>query len=64
MTDWPFESLVFTGKSREEMLGASQTFYREIRKRRTVREFSSRPVAREIIENSLLAAGTSTRNSA
>jgi nitroreductase len=58
MTDWPFEPLVFTGKSPEEMLRASQTFYREIRKRRTVREFSSRPVAREIIENCLLASGT------
>jgi len=58
MTNWPFEPLVFSGKSPDEMLEASRAFYREIKKRRTVREFSSLPVDREIIENALLAAGT------
>jgi iodotyrosine deiodinase len=33
-------------------------FYEEIRLRRTVREFSPRPVAREVIEECLRAAGT------
>jgi nitroreductase len=33
-------------------------FYAEIRQRRTVRDFSSRPVPREIIEDCLRAAGT------
>jgi nitroreductase len=33
-------------------------FYAEMRRRRTVREFSDRPVAREIIETCLLAAGS------
>ncbi len=33
-------------------------FYEEIRKRRTVRDFSARPVAREIIEYCVRAAGT------
>lgn len=42
----------------EEMLQRSASFYEEVNRRRTVREFSSRPVAREIIENALRAAGT------
>ena len=33
-------------------------FYQDIRRRRTVREFSDRPVAREVIEDCLRAAGT------
>lgn len=33
-------------------------FYAEIRRRRTVRDFSDRPVSRDIIETCLLAAGT------
>ncbi|NUQ42972.1 MAG: nitroreductase family protein [Calditrichaceae bacterium] len=33
-------------------------FYADIRRRRTVREFSPRPVPREVIEHCLLAAGT------
>lgn len=33
-------------------------FYEDIRRRRTVREFSDRPVPREVIEDSIRAAGT------
>jgi iodotyrosine deiodinase len=33
-------------------------FLAEVRRRRTIREFSDRPVPRKIIENALLAAGT------
>ena len=33
-------------------------FYEDIRRRRTVREFSERPVAREVVETCLRAAGT------
>ena len=40
------------------MLDASQAFYREIKTRRTVRDFSSQQVQRGIIENALRAAGT------
>ena len=58
MTDWPFEPLVFEGKSPEEMHNAAAAFYEEIRSRRTVREYSDQPVDREIIENALKAAGT------
>lgn len=42
----------------EEMRRRASHFYRRIRRRRTVREFSDRPVPREIIESCLLAAGT------
>lgn len=40
------------------MKEAARAFYDHIRKRRTVREFSARPVPRDIIENALRAAGT------
>lgn len=41
-----------------EMIERSKTFYQSIRRRRTVRDFSDKPVPREVIENCLLAAGT------
>jgi nitroreductase len=42
----------------EEMVQRATSFYEELRRRRTVREFSDRPVPRDIIEHCLLAAGT------
>lgn len=42
----------------EEMLKRSKEFYENIKNRRTVREFSTKPVSTEIIKNCLLAAGT------
>jgi nitroreductase len=42
----------------EEMKRRAAEFYTHLRRRRTVREFSDRPVPREIIENCLRAAGT------
>ena len=36
----------------------SEQFYQDLRRRKTVREFSSEPVPREVIEHCLLAAGT------
>ena len=42
----------------EEMRERAQAFYADINRRRTVREFSDRPVPRDIIETCLLAAGT------
>jgi len=42
----------------DEMKQRAAGFYADIRRRRTVRDFSDRPVPREIIENCLLAAGT------
>lgn len=42
----------------EEMKQRAASFYENIKRRRTIREFSDRPVPREIIEHCLLAAGT------
>jgi nitroreductase len=58
LSDWPFQNLQFREKSPEQMAAAARAFYDEIRRRRTVRDFSSRPVPREIIEATLKAAGT------
>ncbi|HLE72551.1 MAG TPA: nitroreductase family protein [Vicinamibacteria bacterium] len=41
----------------EEMKRRASELYRQLRKRRTVREFSDRPVPREILEQCLLTAG-------
>ncbi len=40
------------------MIERAELFYQDIRRRRTVRDFSNRPVPREIIEKAVLAAGT------
>lgn len=42
----------------EEMKKRAKDFYEEIKRRRTVREFSPRAVPREVIEDCLRAAGT------
>ena len=42
----------------DEMIARAKAFYETIRRRRTVRDFSDRPVPREVIEYALLAAGT------
>lgn len=42
----------------EEMRTAAEEFLATMRRRRTVRDFSSRPVPRDLIERCLLAAGT------
>jgi len=57
MSKWPFEPLDFQTLSTEEMQQSSLAFYEKIRRRRTVREFSDRPVPRDIIENAIRAAG-------
>ncbi|MDU0353002.1 nitroreductase family protein [Paraglaciecola aquimarina] len=41
-----------------EMLARSEQFYTDIKRRHSIRQFSDRPVAREIIENCIKAAGT------
>ena len=41
-----------------DMRRRANEFYEEIRRRRTVREFSDKPVDRQIIEKCILAAGT------
>lgn len=42
----------------EEMEQRARAFYEEMRRRRTVRAYARRPVARSVIENCLRAAGT------
>ena len=55
----PFVPLTtFVEHSPEDMKSRARAFYEEIRRRRTVREFSSRPVPREVIDDCLRAAGT------
>ena len=44
--------------SKEKMIEKSDHFYQFMNQRRTVRDFSDAPVAREVIENILLTAGT------
>jgi iodotyrosine deiodinase len=40
------------------MLNRSKTFYEDIKRRRSVRDFSDQPVPKEIIENCIKSAGT------
>lgn len=42
----------------EEMLSRSEAFYQDIKRRHSIRQFSDRPVAQQIIENCIKAAGT------
>jgi len=42
----------------EEMQKRSKEFFTDIQRRRTIREFSSKPIPKEIVENCLRAAGT------
>lgn len=42
----------------EEMRSGAEAFLAKMRRRRTVRDFSDRPVPRDVIETCLLAAGT------
>jgi len=58
MTETKFDALQFAEKSQDEMIATSQSFYRDVRSRRTVRDFSDRAVPDEVIKNALLAAGT------
>jgi len=45
-------------RSDEELRQRAQAFHEAMRQRRTVRDFSDRPVPRDVIENCLRAAGT------
>ncbi len=44
--------------SESEMVQRAQDFYEQIKRRRTVREFSNRPVSRQVIDQCILSAGT------
>jgi iodotyrosine deiodinase len=45
-------------RSDDEILRRAQQFYEMMQRRRTIRDFSDRPVPREVIENCILAART------
>lgn len=51
-------SLNFNYRDESEIVERSANFYQEMKVRRTVRDFSSRDVPLEIIENCILTAGT------
>lgn len=53
-----FVSLDFREYPAEEMRHRARTFYEDLNRRRTVREFDSRPVPQEIVEDCLRAAAT------
>ncbi|MBR9729140.1 nitroreductase family protein [Shewanella intestini] len=42
----------------EQMLQRAQANYQEVKRRHSIRQFSDKPVAREVIEQCILAAGT------
>lgn len=52
----PLES--YREYSVDEMKARARSFYEEIRRRRTIRQFSDRPVPREVIDECLRAAGS------
>lgn len=58
MPDYNFIPLDFSEMPEAEMESRSETFYHDIKRRRTVRDFSDRPVSKVVIENALKAAGT------
>ena len=55
---YPFVSYTKETFPEAEMLNRSRSFYEWMDKRRTVRDFSDRPVPKEVIENILLTAST------
>lgn len=58
MNPQKFTPLNFVEKPVDEMIDLSHAFYQQIKRRRTVRNFSSRPVPDEVIRHAILAAGT------
>jgi nitroreductase len=44
--------------SPEDMIKRSESFYNQVKQRRTVRDFFDKPVSKEVIENCIRAAGT------
>jgi nitroreductase len=58
LSEETFVPLEFIEYRPDEMVERSRSFYEAIRRRRSVREFSSRPIPVEVIENALRAAGS------
>jgi len=58
MRDHPAIPLKFDARPPEEMTARAEKFLASMRRRRTVRDFSDRPVPRALVEAALLTAGT------
>ena len=58
MSDHPTIPLQFREYPVDEMRARLREFYEDVARRRTVRDFSDRPVPRDLIETALQAAGT------
>ena len=58
MSQAKFIPLQYEIYEEEEMQNRARAFYEEMRRRRTVRHFSDRPVSLEVIKHCLQAAGT------
>lgn len=58
MTDYPFIPLEPEILPPEEMRRRAESFYRQMDRRRSVREFSSDPVPRELVEAAIRTAST------
>ena len=59
MTEYKFVPLTtYQEFPADQMKARANEFYEEIKRRRTIREFSTKPVAKEVIEHCLRAAGT------
>jgi iodotyrosine deiodinase len=55
---YPFTAYSKETFAAEEMINRSAAFYKWLDKRRTVRDFSDKPVPKEVIENIILSAST------
>jgi iodotyrosine deiodinase len=58
MANSNFHKLIFPSKSDEEILTASLSFYHAQKSRRSVRHYSDKSVARNVLENAIRAAGS------
>lgn len=58
MTKPVYIPLNFAEKDLSQMITSSRSLYEEMKRRRSVRDFSDRPVPAEIIENAVRIAGT------
>lgn len=58
MKEYPFVKYNHVSLSENEMLEESTSFYRKMNTRRTIRHFSNKPVAKEVIENIIRTAST------
>jgi len=54
----PFIPLAFSVQEEQEMEASAALFYQQMSRRRSVRDFSERPIPRSVLEHAILAAGS------